>query len=241
MMKSKIDFPVASWGRAYSWGRTHPCARRPYLEPHSFLETTSGARGPSACRLNPSSGSASARGLKAGVIAATATFICCLFTLVGPGDTAANSSGDTSVSFPKGYHKWVHVKSTIVTAQHTAFAKQACEKPCVGGIYHFYANEKALEGYRTGKFPDGAILADDLHDLVEAPVDGHFTPEGPLRVVGVMVKASQRYNATGGWGYESFNPGNETVGALTAAEKTECYTCHVSRKDHDFVFTHFTE
>jgi hypothetical protein len=168
-----------------------------------------------------------------GFVAATAVLIYCLCAFAGP--------GDMSVPFPQGYHKWVHVKSTIVTADHAIFAKQPCEKPCVGGIYHFYANEKAMEGYRTGKFPDGAVLADDVHEITAAHNGGHSTPEGPLRGVGVMVKDSQRYSATGGWGFESFDPGKESVGALTAEEKQACFACHVSRKDHDYVFTQFKE
>jgi hypothetical protein len=168
-----------------------------------------------------------------GFVAAIAVLIYCLGALAGP--------SDISVPFPKGYHKWVHVKSTIVTAQNGVFTKQPCEKGCVGGIFHFYANEKAMEGYRTGKFPDGAVLADDLHEIAAAPNGGTFTPEGALRGVGVMVKDSQRYSSTGGWGFESFDPGNEAVGALTPQQKQDCFTCHVARKDNDFVFTQFKE
>jgi hypothetical protein len=129
-------------------------------------------------------------------VAVTAASVWCLCVLAGPGD----SKDGTLVPFPKGYRMWVHVKSTVVNAQHSFLAKPPCEKPCVGGIFHFYANEKAVEGYRTGKFPDGAMIADDLTELVEG--SGHSTPEGKLRVVSVMVKDSRRYSATGGWGFE---------------------------------------
>jgi hypothetical protein len=167
-------------------------------------------------------------------MAATAVILFgCLYALAGP--------GDPPVPFPKGYRKWVHVKSTVVTAQHSFLAKPPCEKPCVGGIFHFYANQKALEGYRTGAFPDGSMIADDLHELKEVKAGGPVTPEGALRVVSVMVKDRERYRATGGWGYESWNPGNEVDGALTADEKAACYTCHIARKDHDYVFTEFRE
>jgi len=174
-------------------------------------------------------------------IAFAAALICFLYAFPGQGHVASGTDSDAPVAFPKGYRKWVHVKSTVVTPHNAFFAKPPCVKPCVGGIFHFYANEKAMEGYRTGKFPDGAIIADDLHELKEAPAGDDTMPEGALRVVGVMVKDSQLYKATGGWGFESFRPGNESTGALTASDKAACFACHVSRKDSDFVFTEFHE
>ncbi|HEY6331615.1 MAG TPA: cytochrome P460 family protein [Blastocatellia bacterium] len=168
------------------------------------------------------------------VVVATAALAWCLCAFAGPG----NSKDDGQVPFPKGYRMWVHVKSTVVTPQHVFLAKPPCEKPCVGGIFHFYANEKAIEGYRTGKFPDGAMIADDLTELVEG--GGHSTPEGKLRLVSVMVKDSQRYSTTGGWGFESFTPGSE-VGVLNESEKAACFACHAPRKDQDYVFTKLRE
>jgi len=164
--------------------------------------------------------------------AVTAALICCAYGFAGPG----SGKGDESVAFPKGYRKWVHVKSTVVTPEHGSLAKPPCEKPCVGGIFHFYANEKALEGYRGGRFPDGSMIADDFTELVEG--GGHSTPEGKLRGVSVMVKDSRRYSATGGWGFQSFNPETEE-GILSESQKAACFACHTPRKDHDYVFTEF--
>jgi hypothetical protein len=153
--------------------------------------------------------------------------------LVAPGQT-----GDT-VPFPKGYRHWVYIHSMFSGLKNPTFVKQPCEKPCIGGIFHFYANEKAMEGYRTGKFPDGSVLADELLEISGQDVGS--AKEGPRRGIGVMVKDSQRYSATGGWGFEAFEPPNEAVGTLSAEEKKACFTCHVARKDHDFVFTEFHE
>ncbi len=30
-----------------------------------------------------------------------------------------------------------------------------------GGFHHYYANEKAMEGFRTGHFPDGSVVVDE--------------------------------------------------------------------------------
>ena len=76
---------------------------------------------------------------------------------------------DDSVPFPKAFRKWSHVKSVLVGPQSAAFATE-------GGIHHIYANEKALEGYDTGKFPDGSVI---VYDLLETKEIAANTLEGP--------------------------------------------------------------
>src|SRR6187549_3145345 len=84
----------------------------------------------------------------------------------------------------------------FVTAKHSAFNKQPCEKPCSGGVFHFYGNQKAMQGFNSGKFEDGSIIADEV---LETWGEGVSAKEGPRRVVGVMVKDSRKYADTGGW------------------------------------------
>src|SRR4249919_21974 len=55
------------------------------------------------------------------------------------------------VPYPEGFRSWQHVISDIVGPEAQSF-------PARGGIHHFYANAKAVEGYRTGKFSNGSIL-----------------------------------------------------------------------------------
>jgi hypothetical protein len=136
---------------------------------------------------------------------------------------------DDSIPFPKEYRQWAHVKSALVGPQSAAFATEA-------GIHHIYANDKALEGYRTGKFPDGAII---VYDLLETKETDGVTSEGPQRRVDVMVKASQHYRETGGWGFASFRGDNRTEGRLTAERQTACFNCHAKRKAYDCVFSEF--
>jgi hypothetical protein len=60
----------------------------------------------------------------------------------------------TPVSYPDGFRSWTHVKSLIVGPDHESFVKR-------GGIHHYYANDEAVAGYRTGVFPEGSILVDE--------------------------------------------------------------------------------
>jgi hypothetical protein len=132
-------------------------------------------------------------------------------------------------AYPKEFRNWAHVKSVLVGPQSAAF-------PTEGGIHHIYANEKALEGYKSGKFTDGSVI---VYDLLETKEIAGNTIEGPTRRVDVMVKQRDLYPATGGWEFMSFPSGNPANGSLTAERQAACAACHANRKDHDFVFSEF--
>ncbi|MGZ7053392.1 MAG: cytochrome P460 family protein [Candidatus Angelobacter sp.] len=154
------------------------------------------------------------------ILLATAVYACGVALWAQLDDTAV---------FPKEFRKWAHVKSVLVGPQSAAFATE-------GGIHHIYANEKALEGYDTGKFPAGSVI---VYDLLETKEIVGNTIEGPTRRVDVMVKQSDVYRTTGGWKFMSFPGGNPTEGNLTAERQATCSACHSNRKDHDFVFSEF--
>jgi hypothetical protein len=134
-----------------------------------------------------------------------------------------------NIAYPADYRKWQHVKTVIVGPQ-SQFFKMG------GGIHHVYANGKAMEGYATGKFPDGAILVFDLLDTKET--DG-LTVEGARQRIDVMVKDAQRFSASGGWGFERFLGDSETDRPLTEEHRGLCFSCHEQRKTHDFVFSEY--
>ena len=134
-------------------------------------------------------------------------------------------------SFPKEFRRWVHVKSVLVGPQSAAYATE-------GGIHHIYANNKAMQGYDSGKFPDGSVIVYDL--LKTAEVAGNAI-EGQTRRVDVMVKQSERYGATGGWEFMSFSGNDQTDGKLTPERLATCAGCHAQRKENDLVFSKFRE
>jgi hypothetical protein len=139
------------------------------------------------------------------------------------------AQSDDAVLFPKEFRKWAHVKSVLVGPQSAAYATE-------GGIHHIYANDKALKGYETGRFPDGSII---VYDLLETKEIAGNTIEGPTRRIDVMLKQSEHNSATGGWQFMSFPGGNQADGKLTAERQAMCSGCHAKRKDHDSVFSEF--
>ena len=136
---------------------------------------------------------------------------------------------DDAAPFPREFRKWAHVKSVLVGPQSAAFATE-------GGIHHIYANQKALEGYETGKFPDGSMI---VYDLLETKEVAGNTIEGHTRRIDVMVKESERSRATAGWKFMSFPGGNPADGKLSAERQAACAACHAKRNDHDSVFSEF--
>src|SRR5262245_16383403 len=139
------------------------------------------------------------------------------------------AESDKAVPYPAGYRHWIHVSTTIVGPQSPFFKGS-------GGIHHIYANEKALRGYESGKFPDGATLVFDLLDTKQA--EG-LVLEGPRQRVDVMVKDSQKFSATGGWGFERFAGDSQTERLLTEERQAQCFSCHQKSKAQDFVFSKF--
>jgi ribosomal protein S18 acetylase RimI-like enzyme len=133
---------------------------------------------------------------------------------------------DYQVEYPQGYRNWTRVMSSLIGPQSPAYEKS-------GGLHLFYANEKAMEGYRTGKFPDGSVIVDERNKAQE---NAGVTRVGDRIGAAVMVKDSRRYAETGGWGFEVFR-GEIPTAVLTAQGKATCYDCHAKQKDHDFVYT----
>lgn len=101
---------------------------------------------------------------------------------------------DASIPYPEGYRTWTHVSSAIIGPNSPAFGR-------FGGIHHIYANDKAMRGFALGKFPEGSVL---VFDLLEMKEEQGTISAGERKVVDVMVKDSNRYDSTGGWGYQEF-------------------------------------
>jgi hypothetical protein len=133
---------------------------------------------------------------------------------------------DKPVPFPEGYLRWTHVKTMIITPGHPLYET-------FGGMHFIYANPRAMEGYRKGKFDDGSII---VFDLVEAASKDDTISEGRRKLVAVMYKQSSQYEDTGGWGFESFK-GSRRDRAVAGSAKAACFECHATQSRMDYVFS----
>ncbi|MDP1690599.1 MAG: cytochrome P460 family protein [Burkholderiaceae bacterium] len=143
--------------------------------------------------------------------------------------TTAFAADPPSVPYPEGYRGWTHVKSMTINPGHALY-------DAFGGIHHLYANPKALQGYRAGKFADGSVIA---FDLLEAKAADNTVQEGARKVLGVMRKDARRYKDTGGWGFEGFKGDSKTDRAVGKNAASACFQCHAPQKSQDFVFSTF--
>ena len=144
---------------------------------------------------------------------------------------AALAADTRQVPYPSGYRDWQHVKSMIINPGHALYSS-------FGGIHHLYANDEAMQGYRDGRFPDGAVI---VFDLLEAPARDHAITEGARKVVGVMHRDRKKFAATGGWGFEGFAGDSQTQRAVGANAATACFACHQSQRDRDYVFSAYRD
>ncbi|MFA3784218.1 cytochrome P460 family protein [Melioribacteraceae bacterium 4301-Me] len=137
-------------------------------------------------------------------------------------------SSDTIVKYPTGYRNWTHVKTLVLEKGHPLYE-------AFGGIHHIYANKIALEAYKSNKkFKDGSVI---VFDLLEAVNSDNAIAEGSRKVVGVMEKDSKKFKDTGGWGFEGFN--GDTKERIVKNMYGECFSCHLSQKNNDYVFSQY--
>ena len=143
---------------------------------------------------------------------------------------AGSAIGADTVPYPDNFRSWSHVKSGVIGPQHKNFAAS-------GGLHHVYANKQAMDGYRTRKFPEQSVIVFEWLEWSEK--DGAFL-EGPRRQVDVMVKDSQRYSSTGGWGFQRFVKDSKTELA-EAPTPQQCFACHNQMKKDDLVLSSYRQ
>ena len=132
---------------------------------------------------------------------------------------------------PAGYRDW-----RLISVAHEE-----------GNLHSFAAvlgNDVAIKAYRKGTlpFPDGAIIASlHYHHVPSAEnnkVFGReqsFVPGDPSNVQ-FMIKDSQKYAATGGWGFGHFQDGKPLT---DQAKIKSCFDCHSQNTERDLVFARY--
>lgn len=147
--------------------------------------------------------------------------------LVLTDNSSAQSGG---LKYPEGYRSWTHVKSMLIHSKdHPLYDP-------FGGLHHVYVNDKGVKALKSGgTYPDGSILVFDLYDAKE---DNGAYVATERKFIGLMVKDSKKYKETGGWGWDVFK-GNSKTGGNVANAKQDCFNCHASQKESDYVFSKY--
>lgn len=153
-----------------------------------------------------------------------AFIIAALLVVVIASMNFTRHTDDEVIAYPENYRDWTHVKTYIVQPKNPAFK-------FIGGFNHVYANEKAMEGFRTGFFPNGAVI---VSDVIKADEDTLNIREGLRDHIDVMERDSIKFNDAGGWRFETFKGDTHDVRMLTPVTRVACNNCH--KKTKDFVF-----
>ena len=135
---------------------------------------------------------------------------------------------------PPGYRDW-----RVVSVAHEAGE--------LNDIRAVLGNDIAIKAYREGKppFPEGAIVGRIAWSYVSSEENNKSFGREQSFVAGpptdaylqFMVKDSNKYAATGGWGYSSFDKDGKPTDE--AAMKSG-FPCHQKTIDRDFIFTRYT-
>jgi len=149
----------------------------------------------------------------------------CALVASGAALAAGPLSPIYGVALPDGYRKW----ALVAPAQEAAPLNE---------LRAVLGNDTAIKAYEAGSqpFPDGTVLVKLAWKHVQSPEFEPASIPGAATTVQVMVKDSQRYAATGGWGFGRFINGQPA----DAAQHQTCYACHQAKvQNHDLVFTRF--
>lgn len=137
---------------------------------------------------------------------------------------------------PNDYRNWFHVGSKSITTE----AAEALGLPDVFAetFDAVFANPVALNDLRSGNRPfrEGASFVAPFYRL-EHPVEG-LDATGELVFVAVMLKDSEHFAETGGWGFAVYGPDRQPLPGLGDG----CFACHEAQAaENDFIFSTLTE
>ena len=142
------------------------------------------------------------------------------------GDAVAqNASPIYGVTIPDGYRRWELIAPAL-------------EDDPLNELRAVVGNQTAVDAYQAGTlpFPDGTVLVKLAWKRQRSTEFEAAAVPGVATTVQVMVKDSQKYPATGGWGFGRFVNGRP----VDAAQHETCWGCHEALvKNHDFVFTRY--
>jgi Cytochrome P460 len=165
------------------------------------------------------------RGQAASLVTIASSFVFAVMPIPSRGANPLDASPMFGVTIPEGYRQW----ELVAPAQE---AEPLDELRAVLG------NTAAIDAYKRGAlpFPDGTIFAKLAWKHVPSPEFEAASVPGAATTVQIMVKDSQKYAATGGWGFGRFINGKP----VDKAQHETCFPCHQARvAGHDFVFTRF--
>jgi hypothetical protein len=138
------------------------------------------------------------------------------------GDPAPNG-----IALPDGYKDWRLLSVHQRTDNNT--------------IRAVLGNDVAIKAAREGKtnpWPEGAMLGKMVWKNVKHDKWDTALEPGAFVHAEFMIKNSEKYATTGGWGFARWVGPEQKPYGKDASFVQECFGCHTPVKDRDWVFTH---
>jgi len=129
------------------------------------------------------------------------------------------------ISLPSDYQDW-----RIITVLHRTDNDNL--RVVVG-------NDIAINAVRHGKtqpWPNGAILGKLVWRTKIRTNWGNAVIPDKFQEVGFMIRDTEKFAVTGGWGFAQWLGKNQTPYGNDANFVQECFGCHTLTKDTDYVF-----
>jgi hypothetical protein len=155
----------------------------------------------------------------------------------------AKITENNETSIPAGFREWVFLGAPLtpngLNGGEAGFPE----------FHHVYIEPGAYADYkRTGEFPEGTTIVKELVLLKEGDYDDGSRDEASGRGyfaesfagIDMMVKNSERFAETNGWGFFNFGHHAPPYAETAAATPNDaCAFCHTANATHDMVFTSF--
>jgi len=147
-----------------------------------------------------------------------------------------NAAGQ--LSRPLDYRSWVFVTSGLgMTYGPTAPA--AGQAPMFDNVF---VTRDAYQAFlRIGTWPDKTMfILEGRRSETRVSINNGGHTQGGIAFVEASVKDTERFKATGGWGYFSFDSRDGLVDHAAALPATaSCYACHAANTAVDNTFVQF--
>jgi len=129
-----------------------------------------------------------------------------------------------SFAFPVDFRSWRHSNSKVILDKNSPLY----------GFQQIYVNNSGFEANKTGGiYPDGSQVIVGFYEPVK---EGGVISQGNIIWYAAMKKDSAA-TKTSGWIFDGFDSGS--LNSKIDDPVNGCYTCHVSRKDNDYIFSKF--
>jgi len=151
--------------------------------------------------------------------------------LAGTGTLFAGTKEGPKI--PADFQHWYLANSMLVT-------KEPNKTGLITGVHLIHVNRVGFDRFKRGgsaPYPDGTMFVDDVREF---SLDDGAYQQGARKVVTVMVKDSKKYAATGGWGFQAW-PGGDPAKPIVDDPVKKCFTCHMSQKANDYVFSTYLQ